>query len=268
MVKKWGITLAIGDGANDVNMINSADVGIGVRGIEGSQATRAADFIITEFKLLRRLVLYHGTNFYHRNCQVMLYTLYKNMIITLPNLFYGPLSLFSAIYIYEIWVIQFYNIFFVSLPIFYYGVFDVLFSYSTIKKKPELYINGQKDKYFNYQILVIILLESSLLSFFVLYLVYYSSELVLCEKGLMVYEQWSGNLVMAVIVISCNVRVVLMSHQLSIVQGFLCLIGPLLYFLIFEVIGLIIPTDSSDTLSHQMSTGLYWILLISSVFII
>ena len=47
MVKKWGITLAIGDGANDVNMIHSADVGVGVRGIEGSQATRAADFIIT-----------------------------------------------------------------------------------------------------------------------------------------------------------------------------------------------------------------------------
>ena len=233
MVKKWGITLAIGDGANDVNMIHSADVGVGVRGIEGSQATRAADFIITEFKLLRRLVLYHGINFYHRNCQVMLYTLYKNMFITLPNLFYGPLSLFSAIYIYEIWVIQFYNIFFVSLPIFYYGVFDVLYSYSTIKKKPDLYSEGLKDKYFNCQILVKILFESILLSLFVLCLVYYSSELVLCEKGLMVYEQWSGNLVMAIIVISCNVRVVLMSHQFSIVQGLLCLIGPLLYFLLF-----------------------------------
>ena len=109
----------------------------------------------------------------------MLYTLYKNMFITLPNLFYGPLSLFSAIYIYEIWVIQFYNILFVSLPIFYYGVFDVLYSYSTIKKKPDLYSEGQKDKYFNYKILVIILLESTLLSVFVLYLVYFSSELVL-----------------------------------------------------------------------------------------
>lgn len=47
MVRKWGITLAIGDGANDVNMINGANVGVGVRGIEGSQATRAADYIIT-----------------------------------------------------------------------------------------------------------------------------------------------------------------------------------------------------------------------------
>lgn len=129
MVRKWGITLAIGDGANDVNMINSANVGVGVRGIEGSQATRAADYVITEFKILRRLVVYHGFNYYHRNANVMLYTLYKNMLVTLPNLLYGPISMESGTYIYEIWVIQFYNIFYVALPIVYYGLFDILYSW-------------------------------------------------------------------------------------------------------------------------------------------
>jgi phospholipid-transporting ATPase len=93
MVKNWGTTLAVGDGANDVNMINSAHVGVGVRGIEGSQATRAADYVISEFKILKRLVIYHGINFYHRNSNVMLYTLYKNVIVTLPILAYGPLSM-------------------------------------------------------------------------------------------------------------------------------------------------------------------------------
>lgn len=47
MVKEWGRTLAVGDGANDVNMINAAHVGVGVKGIEGSQATRAADYVIS-----------------------------------------------------------------------------------------------------------------------------------------------------------------------------------------------------------------------------
>ena len=47
IVKKWGRTLAIGDGANDVNMINSAHIGVGVRVIEGSQATRTADYVIS-----------------------------------------------------------------------------------------------------------------------------------------------------------------------------------------------------------------------------
>jgi len=69
----------------------------------------------------------------------MLYTLYKNMIITFPGLFYGPISLESATFLYEIWIFQFYNIFFVSFPIVYYGVFDILFSSIQTKVKPELY---------------------------------------------------------------------------------------------------------------------------------
>jgi len=59
----------------------------------------------------------------------MIYTLYKNMIITFPNLLYGPLSLESGTYIYEIWVVQFFNVFFVAFPIVYYGLFDILHSY-------------------------------------------------------------------------------------------------------------------------------------------
>ena len=93
------------------------------------RATRAADYIITEFKLLKRLIVYHGLNYYHRNSNVMLYTLYKNMLVTLPNLLYGPLSMESGTYIYDIWSIQFYNIFYVSLPIVYYGLFDILYSW-------------------------------------------------------------------------------------------------------------------------------------------
>jgi phospholipid-transporting ATPase len=128
IVKKWGRTLAIGDGANDVNMINSAHIGVGVRGIEGSQATRAADYVISEFKHLRRLVLFYGINFYHRNCGVILFTLYKNIFVTFPVLFYGPLSIESAVFIYEMWIFQFYNIFFSALPIVYFGLFDTIYS--------------------------------------------------------------------------------------------------------------------------------------------
>jgi phospholipid-transporting ATPase len=50
------ITLAIGDGANDVNMITEADLGLGIRGVEGQQAARSADFSFTEFKCMKRLL--------------------------------------------------------------------------------------------------------------------------------------------------------------------------------------------------------------------
>lgn len=100
MVKAWGRVLAVGDGANDVNMINAANVGVGVRGIEGSQATRASDYVISEFKMLKRLIVYHGLNYYYKNSQVTIYTLYKNILVTLPILAYGPLSMESGTYIY------------------------------------------------------------------------------------------------------------------------------------------------------------------------
>lgn len=43
------ITLAIGDGANDVNMIQEADIGIGLYGQEGMRAVQASDYALPEF---------------------------------------------------------------------------------------------------------------------------------------------------------------------------------------------------------------------------
>ena len=53
-------TLAIGDGANDVNMITAAHVGIGISGLEGMQAARSSDYAIGQFKFLRTLLFLHG----------------------------------------------------------------------------------------------------------------------------------------------------------------------------------------------------------------
>lgn len=54
------VTLAIGDGANDVSMIQAAHVGVGISGLEGLQAARSADFAIAQFRFLRKLLLVHG----------------------------------------------------------------------------------------------------------------------------------------------------------------------------------------------------------------
>jgi magnesium-transporting ATPase (P-type) len=76
------VTLAIGDGANDVSMIREADVGIGIIGKEGRQAANNADFAIGQFKFLRRLLLVHGRWNYVRQSKVFLYCLHKNLVIT------------------------------------------------------------------------------------------------------------------------------------------------------------------------------------------
>ena len=67
------ITLAIGDGSNDVNMLNVAHVGIGIRGREGLQAARASDYSIAKFCYLKNLLFYHGRESYRRNGYLVLY---------------------------------------------------------------------------------------------------------------------------------------------------------------------------------------------------
>ena len=85
-------TLAIGDGANDVNMINSAHVGIGISGLEGQQAARAADYSIGQFKYLKTLMFLHGREAYRRNSYVVLYMFYKNVLLVLPIFYFGIYS--------------------------------------------------------------------------------------------------------------------------------------------------------------------------------
>lgn len=73
------LLLAIGDGANDVSMIQAAHVGVGISGVEGLQAARSADVSIAQFRYLRKLLLVHGAWSYHRISRVILYSFYKNI---------------------------------------------------------------------------------------------------------------------------------------------------------------------------------------------
>ncbi len=74
------MTLAIGDGANDVSMIQTADVGVGISGQEGMQAVMASDFALARFRFLKRLLLVHGHWCYERLAKMTLYMFYKNAV--------------------------------------------------------------------------------------------------------------------------------------------------------------------------------------------
>ena len=78
------ITLAVGDGANDVNMIQEANIGVGIYGNEGMRAVQASDYAIGQFRSLWKLVLYHGRLSYIRISESILYFFYKNFVFTIP----------------------------------------------------------------------------------------------------------------------------------------------------------------------------------------
>eukprot|EP00760_Papus_ankaliazontas_P007334 PhM_4_TR1332/c0_g1_i1/m.48657/K14802/DRS2, ATP8A; phospholipid-transporting ATPase len=118
------ITLAIGDGANDVPMIQAAHVGVGISGMEGQQAANSADFAIGQFQYLQRLILVHGFANYTRLTKVINYFFYKNAIVIFTQFFFLVLNGWSSQSLYESWSLAMYNVLFTALPCLVVGVLD------------------------------------------------------------------------------------------------------------------------------------------------
>ncbi|PGG99918.1 hypothetical protein AJ80_09273 [Polytolypa hystricis UAMH7299] len=142
------ILLAIGDGANDVSMIQAAHVGVGISGVEGLQAARSADVSIAQFRFLRKLLLVHGAWSYQRISKVILYSFYKNIALYMTQFWYAFQNSFSGQVIYESWTLSFYNVFFTFLPPFVMGIFDQFISARLLDRYPQLYQLGQKGVFF------------------------------------------------------------------------------------------------------------------------
>ncbi|KAK9116965.1 hypothetical protein Sjap_015912 [Stephania japonica] len=115
------ITLSIGDGANDVSMIQAAHVGVGISGLEGMQAVMASDFAIAQFRFLTDLLLVHGRWSYHRLSKVITYFFYKNLTFTLTQFWFTFQTGFSGQRFYDDWFQSLYNVIFTALPVIILG---------------------------------------------------------------------------------------------------------------------------------------------------
>ncbi|CAG8673145.1 2613_t:CDS:2, partial [Dentiscutata heterogama] len=110
------VTLAIGDGANDIAMIQEAHVGIGITGREGLQAARSSDYSISQFRFLENLLFVHGRWSYVRVSKFALGTLYKCMCFYFTQGIFQMFAIFSGTSLYEQWTLAAYNTLFTSLP--------------------------------------------------------------------------------------------------------------------------------------------------------
>lgn len=151
LVKKRSsaITLAIGDGANDVSMIQAAHVGVGINGMEGLQAARSSDFAISQFRFLRKLLLVHGSWSYQRLSRMILYSFYKNICLNMTQFWFTFYNGFSGQTVYESWTNSFYNVCFTVFPPLMIGIFDQHISARMLDRYPEMYKIGQKKLIFN-----------------------------------------------------------------------------------------------------------------------
>ncbi|KAK4798453.1 hypothetical protein SAY86_030779 [Trapa natans] len=149
-VKTGKTTLSIGDGANDVSMLQEADIGVGISGVEGMQAVMASDFSIAQFRFLQRLLLVHGHWCYRRIAMMICYFFYKNITFGFTLFWFEAYASFSGQPAYNDWYMSFYNVFFTSLPVIALGVFDQDVSARLCLKNPLLYQEGTQNVLFNW----------------------------------------------------------------------------------------------------------------------
>ncbi|OWK64573.1 putative phospholipid-transporting ATPase VD [Lonchura striata] len=143
--KLKAMTLAVGDGANDVSMIQVADTGVGISGQEGMQAVMASDFAISQFRHLRKLLLVHGHWCYTRLSNMVLYFFYKNVTYVNLLFWYQFFCGFSGTSMTDYWILILFNLLFTSVPPIIYGVLDKDISAEILMELPQLYTMSQKS---------------------------------------------------------------------------------------------------------------------------
>uniref|UniRef100_A0A671NG02 Phospholipid-transporting ATPase n=1 Tax=Sinocyclocheilus anshuiensis TaxID=1608454 RepID=A0A671NG02_9TELE len=111
-------TCAIGDGGNDVSMIQAADCGIGIEGKEGKQASLAADFSITQFKHIGRLLMVHGRNSYKRSAALGQFVMHRGMIISTMQAVFSSIFYFASVPLYQGFLMVGYATIYTMFPVF------------------------------------------------------------------------------------------------------------------------------------------------------
>ncbi|XP_060681806.1 phospholipid-transporting ATPase IH isoform X1 [Hemiscyllium ocellatum] len=263
--KEHPITLAIGDGANDVSMILEAHVGIGILGKEGRQAARNSDYCIPKFKHLKKLLLVHGHYYYIRIAQLVQYFFYKNVCFIFPQFLYQFFCGFSQQPLYDTAYLTLYNISFTSLPILLYSLMEQHVSIDTLRRNPSLYRDVAKNSLLSWKSFIywtFLGVFDAVVFFFGAYFIFDNSTMT--SNGQM-FGNWTfGTLVFTVLVFTVTLKLALDTHNWTWVNHFV-IWGSLLFYIIFSFLwgGIIWPFLNYQRMYYvfmqMLSTGPAWL---------
>ncbi|XP_014861118.1 PREDICTED: probable phospholipid-transporting ATPase IF isoform X6 [Poecilia mexicana] len=263
------ITLAVGDGANDVSMIQEAHVGIGIMGKEGRQAVRNSDYAIARFKFLAKLLLVHGHFYYIRIATLVQYFFYKNVCFITPQFLYQFFCLFSQQTLYDSVYLTLYNICFTSLPILVYSLFEQLVHPDILQAKPSLYRDISKNSLLSFRTF----LYWTMLGFTHAFVFFFGSYLLMGEDTSLMsngqmFGNWTfGTLVFTVMVITVTLKLALETQFWTWMNHFVTW-GSIAFYFIFSLFygGIIWPflhtQDMYFVFVQLLSCGSAWFAIV------
>ncbi|KAM8743832.1 phospholipid-transporting ATPase IC isoform 1-T2 [Acanthopagrus schlegelii] len=275
LVKKYkkAVTLSIGDGANDVNMIKTADIGVGISGQEGMQAVMSSDYAFAQFRYLERLLLVHGRWSYIRMCKFLRYFFFKNFAFTLVHFWYSFFSGYSSQVAYEDWFITLYNLCYSSLPVLLVGLLDQDVNDKLSLKFPKLYLPGQQGSMFNYRNFFISLFHGIFVSLIIFFIPYGAFLQTMGQDGEAPSDYQSLAVVTASsLIFTVNLQISLDTSYWTFVNCFAVLGSIAIYFgIMFDIhsagIHVIFPSQFTFTgaASNALRQPYLWLTIILTV---
>ncbi|XP_029726646.2 phospholipid-transporting ATPase ID isoform X2 [Aedes albopictus] len=266
---KNAVTLAIGDGANDVSMIKAAHIGVGISGQEGMQAVLASDYSIAQFKFLERLLLVHGRWSYYRMCKFLRYFFYKNFAFTLCHFWYAFFCGFSAQTVFDPMFISVYNLFYTSLPVLALGIFEQDVSDKNSVEYPKLYTPGITNALFNTTEFIRSVLHgifSSLILFLIPYGTYKDG---ISPDGYVLNDHMLLGSVVATILILDNTAQIALDTSYWTVFNHIMIWGSLLwYFFLDYFYNYVIGGPYVGSLTQAMKEATFWFTTVLTVIVL
>ena len=242
-----GITLAIGDGGNDVPMIMEAHIGVGIYGEEGLRAVQSSDYAVGEFKILRELLFSHGRMNNVRNSECIHYFFFKNFVETFNHFIFGFYNNFTGQTIIDDWFITLYNLLFTSLPLGTKAILDIDICRDdgniVYKMLPFIYKENRDAPIFTLEKFVFNLIKglcySLINSLFVIYSIYhiqinqngqmaglwfmsvdiYTNILIIVTTTLLIttkYHTWIHFVILFIVTFFAYICFILIVHQLTV----------------------------------------------------
>ncbi|KNC27437.1 hypothetical protein FF38_06498, partial [Lucilia cuprina] len=243
--EKGYLTAAVGDGANDVSMIQEADVGIGIMGKEGLQAARCSDFSIAKFFMLQRLLLVHGHYNTARLSFLVLFYCYKNILITGIMVMFQLYDLYSSTSVYHFLYLWMFDVIYISFS----------FTFLAISEKPytEEVLLGKncQNRQVRWSVFLRWILNGAFHSIIVFYFAYFFLTLnnVILNNGQTAEFYIFGSILIQLVVVVGNLKLLLESNYLSYVY-IIIIVASFLGFIVSTVIYNFIDFPNNPGLFH------------------
>ena len=256
------VTLAVGDGVNDIPMLSEAHVGVALLRENQYNLCKASDYYVQKFSQVKLLLFHFGRGCYRRNSKLVLYMFFKNIFYVMTTFWSGTLNQFSATPLKPLVMENFYGLLLTTFPMLLYGIFDKIFTKQQLLFSPLMYQTGKRrlyldDRKFIHEV-VLSVLFSCYLTFLCLVLFDWGNY-----SGGVSYGWYNfGNMLTMGIVITVNLRIVILANAWSVWTFVVLVFSVSIYFGIWVYESLDVTSKLYSSMLLLMGTYQFYMFLI------